>query len=72
MQDISIASIGNNSAINRLPQTECHGILDDFSAVNETFKAIQHLSSGIDPGADAIPAEVYKAGGLLAMTGKQT
>ena len=30
----------------------------------ETRKAVQQLSSGKAPGADAIPAEVYKAGGL--------
>ena len=30
----------------------------------ETKKAVQQLSSGKAPGADAIPAEVYKAGGL--------
>ena len=29
-----------------------------------TRKAVQQLSSGKAPGADAIPAEVYKAGGL--------
>ena len=29
----------------------------------ETRKAVQQLSSGKAPGADAIPAEVYKAGG---------
>ena len=30
----------------------------------ETRKAVQQLSSGKAAGADAIPAEVYKAGGL--------
>ena len=30
----------------------------------ETQKAVQQLSSGKAPGTDAIPAEVYKAGGL--------
>ena len=29
----------------------------------ETRKAVQQLSSGKAPGADTIPAEVYKAGG---------
>ena len=29
----------------------------------ETRKAVQQLSSGKAPGADAIPAEVYKSGG---------
>ena len=33
----------------------------------ETRKAVQQLSSGKAAGADAIPAEVYKAGGGLPM-----
>ena len=45
----------NDNAINRLPHIECN--------VTETRKAIQHLSSGKGQGADAISAEVYKAGG---------
>ena len=55
----------NGNAINRLPQIECNVLLDEFPSVIETRKAIQHLSSGKAPGTDAIPAEVYKAGGLL-------
>ena len=54
----------NDNAINRLPQIECNVLLDEFLTVTETRKAIQHLSSGKAPGTDAIPAEVYKAGGL--------
>ena len=54
----------NDNAINRLPQIECNVVLDEFPTVTETRKAIQHLSSGKAPGTDAIPAEVYKAGGL--------
>ena len=54
----------NDNAINRLPQIECNVLLDEFPTVTETSKAIQHLSSGKVPGANAIPAEVYKAGGL--------
>ena len=54
----------NDNAINRLPQIECNVLLDEFPIVTETRKAIQHLSSGKAPGTDAIPAEVYKAGGL--------
>ena len=52
----------NDNAINRMPQTECNVLLDEFPTVTETRKAIQHLSSGKAPGA--IPAEVYKAGRL--------
>ena len=54
----------NDNAINRLPQIECNVLLDEFLTVTRTRKAVQHLSSGKAPGADAIPAEVYKAGGL--------
>ena len=54
----------NQDAIDRLPQIECSVLLDEFPTVTETRKAVQQLSSGKAPGADAIPAEVYKAGGL--------
>ena len=54
----------NQAAIDRLPQIECNVLLDEFPTVTETRKAVQQLSSGKAPGADAIPAEVYKAGGL--------
>ena len=51
-------------AIDRLPQLECNVLLDEFPTVVETRKIVQQLSSGKAPDADAIPAEVYKAGGL--------
>ena len=54
----------NEDAIDRLPQIESNVLLDEFPTVTETRKAVQQLSSGKAPGADAIPAEVYKAGGL--------
>ena len=54
----------NGSAINILPQIECNILLDNFPTVSETRKIILHMSSGKSPGADAIPADVYKAGGL--------
>ena len=54
----------NDNAINRLPQIEYNVLLDEFPTVTETRKSIQLLSSGKAPGTDAIPAEVYKAGGL--------
>ena len=53
----------NDDAINRLPQVECNLLLDEFPTVSETVKAIKPLSSGKAPGSDAIPAEIYKAGG---------
>ena len=57
------SSVSNN-AFNRLPQIECNVLIDEFPTVTETRKSIQHLSFGQAPGADAIPAEVYKIGGL--------
>ena len=53
----------NDNAINRLPQIECNALLDEFPNVTEKRKAIQHLSSGKAPVADAITCEVFKAGG---------
>ena len=53
----------NDDAINRLQQVECNLLLDEFPTVSETVKAIKFLSSGKAPGSDAIPAEIYKAGG---------
>ena len=53
----------NDEAINRLPQVECNPMLDELPTVSETVKAIKLLSSGKAPGSDAIPAEIYKAGG---------
>ena len=42
---------------------ECNPLLDELPIVSETVKAIKLLSSGKAPGSDAIPAEIYKAGG---------
>ena len=53
----------NDEAINRLPQVECNLLLDELPTISETVKAIKLLSSGKAPGSDAIPAEIYKAGG---------
>ena len=53
----------NDDAINRLLQVECNLQLDKFPTVTETVKAIKLLSSDKAPGSDAIPAEIYKAGG---------
>ena len=54
----------NDNAINRLPQIEYNVLPDKFPTVTKTRKAIQLLSCGKAPGTDAIPAEIYKAGGL--------
>ena len=53
----------NDEAINRLPQEECNPLLDELPTVSETMKAIKLLLSSNAPGSDAIPAEIYKAGG---------
>ena len=53
----------NDEAINRLPQVECNPLFDEFPTIPETVKAIKLLSSGKAPGSEAIPAEIYKAGG---------
>ena len=42
---------------------ECNPLLDEFQIVSETVKAIKFLLSGKALGSDAIPAEIYKAGG---------
>ena len=55
----------NEDAIDILPQIECNVLLDEFPTVMGTRKSFQQLSSGKAPGADAIPAEVYKAGGHM-------
>ena len=52
----------NKDAIDRLPQIECNGLLDEFPTVMGTRKAVQQLSSGKSQDADAIPVELYKAG----------
>ena len=58
------SNVVNEDAIDRLPQTECNVLLDEVPTIMETRKAVKQLSSGKAPGADAIPAFVYKAGGI--------
>ena len=53
----------NDEAINRLPQVECNLLPDELPTISETVKAIKLLSSDKASGSDAIPAEIYKAGG---------
>lgn len=53
----------NEEAINRLPQVEINERLADPPTLLETHKAIELLSNGKAPGADSIPAEIYKSGG---------
>ena len=51
----------NDDTINRLLQEK--SVFDAFPTISETVKAIKLLSSGKAPESDAIPAEIYKAGG---------
>ena len=53
----------NEEAINQLPQVEVNTSLSEPPTLEETAEAINLLSNGKAPGPDAIPAEVYKAGG---------
>ncbi|XP_047496478.1 uncharacterized protein LOC125044076 [Penaeus chinensis] len=55
----------NNEAIARLPQVEINRDLDN--PPTEVRKAVKQLSCGKARGSDAIPAEVYKAGGPVLM-----
>ena len=59
----------NEDVIDRLPQIESNVLSDEFPTVMETRKAVQKLSSGKAPSADA---EVYKARGGLPMAEKRT
>ena len=55
----------NEEAIDRLPQVELNTSLSVPPTLEETAEAISLLSNGKAPGPDAIPAEVYKAGGHI-------
>ena len=53
----------NDEAIDRLPQVSINHTLDAIPTLEETQQAIRRLSAGKAPGADSIPAELYKEGG---------
>ncbi|XP_062574756.1 uncharacterized protein LOC134236597 [Saccostrea cucullata] len=55
----------SNDAINRLPQIPINTALYDPPSATESLKAIKQMSTGKAPGADAIPAEIYKSAGPL-------
>ena len=57
----------NAEAIARLPQVETNTDLDRAPRKEEVKKAIKQLSTGKTPGADAIPAEVYKHDGATLL-----
>ena len=60
----------NDEAIANLPQVQANHDRDN-EPTEEVQKAIKQLWCGKAPGADAIPAEIYKAGGPV-MLGKLT
>lgn len=53
----------DDSVINELPQWSAAPHLDDPPTAEEVQRAINQTSSGKAPGADALPAEIYKEGG---------
>ena len=55
----------NDEAIQRLLQVEINIDLDALPSVDEVARAIKHMSTGKAPGPDAIPAEIFKSGGIL-------
>ncbi|KAI8777849.1 craniofacial development protein 2 [Biomphalaria glabrata] len=57
---LNTPSIINEAAIDRLQQVSINEKMDDPPTLKETDLAIQQLASGKAPGADSIPAEVYK------------
>ena len=57
----------NAEATARLPQVETNTDLDRPPSEEDVKKAIKQLSTGKAPGADAIPAEVYKHGGDMLL-----
>ena len=52
-----------NDAINSISQHPILQVLDELPSLQEVNKAIKQISSGEAPGADGIPAEIYKHGG---------
>ena len=53
-------------------QIECNVLSDELPTVMKTRKAVQQMSSGKAPGADAISAEFNDAGGGGGSHGKET
>ena len=54
----------NDEAIQRLLQVEINKDLDALPSVDEVARAIKHMSTGKAPASDAIPAEIFKPGGI--------
>ncbi|VDM01631.1 unnamed protein product, partial [Schistocephalus solidus] len=57
---LNCSSTISDAAIDRLPQLETNNDLDLPPSLPETIRAVQQISSGKEPGSDAIPPDVYK------------
>ncbi|VDL87001.1 unnamed protein product [Schistocephalus solidus] len=64
---LNCSSAISDPAIDRLPQVDTYNDLDLPPSLPETIRAMQRISSGKEPGSDAIPPEVYKHGGPRLM-----
>ena len=53
----------SEEALDAIPQRQVLGELELPPSLHEVTKAIKQTSSGKSPGADGIPAEIYKHGG---------
>ena len=54
----------NDEVIQRLFQLEINKDPDALPSVDEVARAIKHMSTGKAPGLDAIPAKIFKSGGI--------
>ncbi|BHF68894.1 hypothetical protein SprV_0301193500 [Sparganum proliferum] len=57
----------SEAAIGRLPQVKTNIDPNLPPSLQETIRAVQQLSNGEAPGSNAIPAEIYKRGGVQLM-----
>ncbi|VDM00695.1 unnamed protein product [Schistocephalus solidus] len=64
---LNCSSAISDAAIDRLPQVDTNNDLDLSPSLSETIRAVQQISSGVAPGSNAIPPEVYKHGGPRLM-----
>ncbi|VDL86778.1 unnamed protein product [Schistocephalus solidus] len=69
---LNCSSAISDAAIDRLPQVDMNSDLNLPPSQPETIRAMQQISSGKSPGADAIPPEINKNGGPRLMTERKT
>ena len=62
--DLNQPSKFDDTVLNAIPQWGVATYLDNYPTLGEVQRAINQLSSGKAPGADSIPPEIYKEGGL--------